>query len=159
MLSLIPPPGLASSPESFLQSLVVSVVPSVVEPESQRLRELRQPQCHQGKEPAYLSMFLHWGVPPGWQVLLKGFDLIASLRERDLTQGFYPPSADTDIEVSSGLRRSRVQRCFYSCEWASPTSLLKHPSRGSFSSWLGILKIHFHKSTCVCLIGGAERSD
>lgn len=59
MLSLIPPSGLASSSESLLQSFMsfmVSVVPSVVEPESQRLRELRQPQCHKGKEPAYLSM-------------------------------------------------------------------------------------------------------
>lgn len=54
----------ASSSEPFLQSFVVSVVPSVVEPESQRLRELRQPQCHQGKDPAYLSV---------WSSFTEGF--------------------------------------------------------------------------------------
>lgn len=60
MLSLILPSRLPySSNSSFLQSFVVSV-PSVVEPESQRLRELRQPQCHQGKDPVYLAMLVSY---------------------------------------------------------------------------------------------------
>lgn len=56
---------------------MVSVLPSVAEPEPQRLCELRQPQCHQGKDPLYLpnvvldSVYLKYERPSSFTEIFQ----------------------------------------------------------------------------------------